>query len=277
MDVNVSRHHAFERKNGDRMRRERIAFLFATAALFVPVLLGAQDENHYKSPWKTPWTYEEADRWSALDPSYALCNSGKAQSPIDIQSAQQATLPQIRFQFRGAPLRYVINNRYTIRVNYQDPPGSGDFLLVGKKRYQLTQFHFHHPSEEHIEGKPYEMEAHLMFQGNDGGVVGVAVFIRRGAKNQTIEEVWRHMPQVEGQQAAGGVVINPAGLIPQGLNYYAYTGSQTAPPCTEPISWIVLKTPIEASGEQIRAFAALYPHDVRPIQPLNGRTVSESR
>jgi hypothetical protein len=38
-----------------------------------------------------------------------------------------------------------------------------------------------------------------------------------------------------------------------------------------------IETPLEISPAQIRAFAALYPHDVRPIQPLNGRIVQESR
>jgi carbonic anhydrase len=54
-------------------------------------------------------------------------------------------------------------------------------------------------------------------------------------------------------------------------------GSVTAPPCTEGVTWFVLKTPVEVSSGQISAFANLYPHDVRPIQPLNGRVVKESR
>jgi carbonic anhydrase len=31
------------------------------------------------------------------------------------------------------------------------------------------------------------------------------------------------------------------------------------------------------SAAQIKAFAALYPHDIRPLQPLNGRVVQESQ
>ena len=33
----------------------------------------------------------------------------------------------------------------------------------------------------------------------------------------------------------------------------------------------------EITQEQINTFAKLYPHDVRPVQPLNGRVVEESR
>ena len=54
-------------------------------------------------------------------------------------------------------------------------------------------------------------------------------------------------------------------------------GSATAPPCTEGVTWFVLKTPVEISAEQIIGFAKLFPHDVRPIQALNGRVVKEKR
>ena len=35
--------------------------------------------------------------------------------------------------------------------------------------------------------------------------------------------------------------------------------------------------PVDISAKQIEAFATLYPHDVRPLQPLNGRVVQESQ
>jgi len=50
----------------------------------------------------------------------------------------------------------------------------------------------------------------------------------------------------------------------------------SAPPCTEGVRWIVLKTPVEVSQAQIQAFAKLFPNDARPPQPLNGRVVEES-
>jgi hypothetical protein len=48
-------------------------------------------------------------------------------------------------------------------------------------------------------------------------------------------------------------------------------------PCTEGVRWFVLKTPVDISPEEIDTFARLYPHDVRPLQRLNGRVVKESR
>ena len=171
-------------------------------------------------------------------------------------------------------------------MNYHDAPGTGNLLIVGDKRYQLTQFHFHRPSEEYIHGKPYDMVTHLMYEASDGEVVGVAVFLKAGRANATIQQIWEHMPKTESkvltdfshqEEEIAGVEINPAGLLPQRHVYYTYMGSVTAPPCTEGVTWYVLKTPVEISAEQISAFAKLYPHDVRPIQPLNGRVVRESQ
>jgi carbonic anhydrase len=247
------------------------------ASALAPAIVTGQGEPGYKSPWRTPWTYEQAEKWSELDPLYATCNTGKAQSPIDIRNARQARLPAIQIEFQGFPLKHVINNGHTIRVDYPPGPESRNLLIVGDERYQLAQFHFHHPSEEHIDGKPYDMEVHFMYQAADGSVAGVAVFIEAGSTNVTIQNLWQHMPRIEGQTSVSGVVINPADLVPQSLGYYRYTGSQTAPPCTEPVTWFVLKTPVQASSAQIRTFAELYPHNVRPIQPLNGRVVSESQ
>jgi len=34
---------------------------------------------------------------------------------------------------------------------------------------------------------------------------------------------------------------------------------------------------MQISTEEISAFAKLYPHDVRPVQPLNDRVVKESQ
>lgn len=254
-----------------------IALAVLAPAAWPPATMNRQDQERYKSPWRTPWTYEQAAYWGQLDPLYSVCSTGTSQSPIDIRNAQKEHLPALHIEFRNFPLKHVINNGHTIRVNYPESSGRGDVLSVGDNRYQLTQFHFHHPSEEQIDGKPYEMEAHFMYQAADGAVAGVAVFIIEGASNRTMQQLWQHMPRVEGQTDVTGIIINPSDLIPQHLGYYQYTGSQTAPPCTEPVTWYVLKTPVEASRDQIEAFAELYPHNVRPVQPLNGRMILESQ
>jgi carbonic anhydrase len=233
-----------------------------------------------RAQWKTHWTYEGAtgaEHWGDLDPEYAACRVGKQQSPIDIRNTEKTPLPALRFEYKSGPLQYLIDNGYTIRVNYHDAPGSGNSLIVGGKRYQLTQFHFHRPSEEYIYGKPYDMEIHLMHTASDGTIAGVTVFLKAGSANATIQKIWEHMPKIEGkEEEISGVDVNPAEMLPHDLAYYSYLGSLTAPPCTEGVTWYVLKTPVEISVDEINTFAKLYPHDVRPLQPLNERVVKET-
>jgi carbonic anhydrase len=258
-----------------------LAAALLAAAVALPAA-GAQAAPYaqYVSPWKTPWDYQGArghEHWSELDPAYAACNRGREQSPVDIRGARKAHLPPLTFAYASEPVRYVINNAHTIRVDYHDAPGSGSALLVDGKRYQLTQFHFHRPSEELIAGRRYAMVVHLMHTASDGEVAGVAVLVTAGRPNAAIARLWEHLPQSEGQLAVADLSLNPADLLPRDAGYYAYTGSVTAPPCTEGVKWFVLKQPLELSSAQIAAFARLYPDDVRPPQPLNGRVVLESR
>jgi carbonic anhydrase len=256
------------------LRKAAILFgLLVVALLLVPGRPLAQ--------WKTAWSYEGPkgpEHWGDLDPAYATCKDGEEQSPIDIRNTKKAEFPALRFGYQSGPLKYLINNGKTIRVNYHDAPGTGNFLIFGDTRYQLTQFHFHRPSEEYVHGKSYEMVAHFMHEANDGKAAGVAVLLKAGKANSAIQPIWEHMPMSEGkEEEIPGVQVNPAGLLPPDFSYYSYMGSLTAPPCTEGVSWFVLKTPVEISAAQINAFAKLYPHDVRPPQPLHNRIVEESQ
>lgn len=244
-----------------------------------PAVLRAQNAEHAFPGWKTYWSYEGAngpEHWGDLDPDYAACKVGKAQSPIDIRDAQKAALPAIRFEYKSGPIT-IINNGYTaVRVNYAR--GNGNFLIVGDKRYELTQFHFHRPSEEQIDGKPYDMVIHFMHVAGDGKIAGVAVLLKAGSANATVQQLWQYMPRIAGpEKTIDGTEVNPAGLLPHDTAYYTYAGSVTAPPCSEGVTWFVLKAPVDVSVGQISAFAKLYPHDVRPPQPLNGRVVQESQ
>lgn len=261
------------------MRRTFIlTAILILAAIFVPMTQRAQ--------WKTPWNYSGVDgptHWAKLDPAYATCG-GKEQSPIDIRNAVKSDLPAMRFEFKSGPLD-IVNNGYTaVRVNYA--PGNGNFVFVGNERYELTQFHFHHPSEERIDGKQYAMGMHFMLKSRDGKTAGIAILVnasnasRRAEPHveKVVDTLWKYMPTRAGKtHVIPGVEINLGELVPHDTAYYTYMGSVTAPPCTEGVRWYVLKTPVTISRKRIEEFAKLYPHDVRPVQPLNGRIVKEGK
>jgi len=222
------------------------------------------------------WSYEGAEgprKWGQLDPAYATCASGHTQSPINIRHAKVAELPPLNFQYDPAPLN-IINNGHTIQVNYA--PGST--LTVGEKTYTLKQFHFHHPSEEHINGRPFDLVAHLVHDDGSGHLAVVAVLFKIGPSNALLDTVWKNIPgRSEKPTDLPSVSLNAKDLLPTDRGYYTFSGSLTTPPCSEGVKWYVLKSQSTVSAEQVAVFAKLYPKDARPIQPLYGREILETR
>jgi carbonic anhydrase len=222
------------------------------------------------------WTYQGAegpDHWAELDKAFSMCRQGHRQSPIDIREAKAADLPAIQFEYKPAPL-HIVNNGHTVQINYE--PGS--YITVGARKYQLTQFHFHHPSEERINGQGFEMVAHLVHRASDGKLAVVAVLLDPGAEDQATANIWTHLPADEGpEQMLDAIKIDARGLLPTQTGYYTFSGSLTTPPCSEDVTWFVLKTPKHIAKSQADSFGKLYPNDARPPQPLYGREVLVSK
>jgi carbonic anhydrase len=142
----------------------------------------------------------------------------------------------------------------------------------------LVQFHFHHVGETQINGQQFDMELHLVHQDKAAGRTAVvAILIKSGNENPLLRQLWGRVPADVGKEVEyKKMVFNAADFLPADRNYYIFDGSLTTPPCAEGVKWYVLKTPIEASPAQIADFAKLYPDNVRPVQPLNGRQIEES-
>lgn len=247
--------------------RQLLSLLFAAA--LTPVLAQAADHAAHE------WGYDGAtgpSHWNALKSEYATCKMGHQQSPIDIRATKKEKLPELNFDYHAVPLK-VIDNGHTIQVGYA--PGSG--MTVNGVHYDLLQFHFHTPSEEHIRGKAYPLVAHLVHKNAEGKLAVVAVLFKQGKTNPVLSEVFSHLPAgPDSERADPDVSLDVANLLPAAHGYYNFAGSLTTPPCSEEVNWFVLKTPVEMSAAQIKQFHARYKHNARPVQPLHGRVVKES-
>jgi carbonic anhydrase len=247
---------------------KRFLRLGVVCIMLIPVFASAQ---------RTPphWSYsgqEGPNEWGKLASTYAECSSGKTQSPIDIRGARKAELPALKFDYNSVPLN-IIDNGHTIQVNYP----AGSTLTVGKKLYMLKQFHFHHPSEEHVNGHDYDMVVHLVHADPEGHLAVVAVFLEEGNANPFIDLLWQNLPTEKGKAVdVSGVTLNAKALLPADHGYYMFSGSLTTPPCSEGVTWYVVKKPLALSKDQVAAFAKLYPRNARPIQAANGREILET-
>src|SRR5579884_991590 len=119
------------------------------------------------------FSYEGANgpaRWGELSPEYSVCKTGKGQSPIDIRNPKTTSLPPLRFDYKSVPLK-LINNGHTAQANYE----AGSAFIAGGERYELKQLHFHHPSEERINGRSFDMVIHLVHSNSSGQTAVVAI------------------------------------------------------------------------------------------------------
>ena len=226
----------------------------------------------------TMWAYTGANgpaKWGKLGKENATCGTGTLQSPIDIPDAnvRKGDIAPLLFNYKPVPVR-IVDTGNTIQVNYA--PGS--FLTVGGKRYELTEIDFHKPSEEKISGKGHDMSAHLVHKGDNGKLAVVALMLDQGNENEVIKTLWKNLPASKGKEVAvDSAQINALALLPKNKDYYMYEGSLTTPPCTENVTWFVLKTPTQISGEAISRFGRLYTGNVRPVQPRNDRDIVGTR
>ena len=105
----------------------------------------------------------------------------------------------------------------------------------------------------------------------------VAVLLKAGSSNPLLETLWNNLPrEKEKPYAVLGVSIDVSQLLPTSLGYYTFPGSLTTPPCTEIVTWYVLKSPEQISSEQAATFANIYQRDARPIQPLHHRQITQT-
>ena len=220
------------------------------------------------------WDYAGSggpDTWGQMKPEFATCGSGTRQSPIDIRDGIKVNLDPVQFDYKPSAFR-VIDTGHTVQVNV----GPGNSIEVMGRRYELLQFHFHRPSEERINGKQFDMVAHLVHKDLEGRLAVVAVLLERGSAHPLVQSVWNNLPLEKGEDVAARTTLDLNALLPTERSYFTYMGSLTTPPCSEGVLWMVMKTPMPIAPEQIGVFSRLYPMNARPIQSAAGRLIKES-
>ena len=241
-------------------------------AIVTIVTLGAQTKH---------WAYEDSGdsvgpaKWGTL-PGNEACAIGKQQTPINIVAGvtKPQDLPNLLFAYKPSRLS-MTNNGHTVQMTYD--AGSTLSRTGSTSTSTLAQFHFHAPSEHAVEGASFPMELHLVHVDAAGKpAVVVGVFIKAGTEHAGLAGAFQGLPAKSGDKSApAGGMIDARALLPADKTFFTYSGSLTTPPCTEGLTWYVLKTPIEMSPAQIRAFTTLehLAHTNRPIQSLGGRVV----
>ena len=253
-------------------QKMKLIGLFAATMLAGSGSAWADSETAHHTPH---WAYSGEGgpaNWGDLKDDYAACGRGSQQSPIDIRSdaAISADLGAIQFNYKATPLK-VLNNGHTVQVNYA--PGSS--ITVAGKTYQLLQFHFHTPSEHMVDGEAAPMELHFVHRNDAGDLAVVGVMTKKGQMHEALQPLWDHLShEINVEMTVPGMHVDAAALLPrQSRDYYHYMGSLTTPPCSEIVSWFVLKEPIVVSETQVARFIDTIGANARPVQAINRRLV----
>ena len=232
-------------------------------------------EHHSSAHHAKHWGYSAEvgpSHWSTLNDKFHMCSEGHEQSPINVVPSKDSELAKLALNY-GQGSKSVINNGHTVQVNIE----SGDTLTIGGTAYELKQFHFHTPSENHIAGQSFPLEAHFVHASADGKLAVIAVMFKEGTINPTLNKIIKTFPLEKNKEAALAFSKEYLDVVmPENRDYYHFMGSLTTPPCSEKVNWFVLKTTQTASAEQIAAMhQEIGMNNNRPIQGTNGRSIEK--
>ncbi|KDR09625.1 Carbonic anhydrase, partial [Zootermopsis nevadensis] len=230
--------------------------------------------------------------------------AGSRQSPVDIvtslaTSDTSLTSKPLNWKYVPENTREIINTGHGWRV---DVKGEGSELIGGplEDSYRLQQFHCHwgfqsdKGSEHTVDGQPFAGELHLVHWNKNkyancgeaaafaDGLAVLGVLLKVGKENPELQKIVEHIPSIyhRGQKTAIKEPIDPAKLLPGTFSYWTYLGSLTTPPCSESVTWILFKEPIEVSEEQLSAFRSLRcykPEEACPCDELEGLVINNYR
>lgn len=232
------------------------------------------------------WSYGNGltgpSSWGDLSSDYYQCSLGKKQSPISIETAQgNDSLPSVAWMMsRTGDFKTSAKSsikalegvkKQGLIVKMQDGPT----MVVGDTKYSLDELIVHTPAEHIIHGMRAAAEVQFMHKAAEGGgkMLGVAVFLDAehakeniasmddGFLDTILSDVSKgHTDHVVDVKALSREVLvgsmpdeasQLADFSPNFRSYYQYQGSITTPPCTEGVTWVVLKNHLTVDGAKI--------------------------
>lgn len=221
--------------------------------------------------------------WQAGESWTGLCASGAMQSPMPVTSTQVVLQTDPDFK--------LLRTNYTTDTVQSHITGAhfliyGDFGVIvstGENyvpEYQATvdRIYVKSPAEHEIDGKQFDLEVQIYHrtQGASSSQVALSVLYQLSDDSSDFLD-----SVISSVSAPTAIDLSEAfeGML-ELYNYYAYLGSETFPPCHEPVQWLLWAEIRPISRDQLGYFARLWQGDPefadgkgnnRKQQEMNGR------
>lgn len=209
--------------------------------------------------------------WGGLRKEFNKCKDGIAQSPVNILanftygSTDAPLISQTLSVLKYRPTTQ--NFKFTCESNF----GQCSHVRLGNKTYSMVSLHFHSPSENHLSGRAYPLEMHMVHKSGDDLAV-VAVFFEIGQKKNA--ELQHILDAGDRQNYAVVDMTNLSTAYSSAM--CTFDGSLTTPPCSEGVRWMVSMDIMKATVRQIGEYREMCDekHNNRPLQSMNGRKIT---
>lgn len=257
------------------------------------------------------WSYHGQENPGTWKDHYSDCG-GRNQSPVNIvpkNTIFDAGLADLTINYEPNVSAFLQNNGHSVQASFLT--GKSNISGGGlPSRFQAAQLHFHWGSEnsrgsEHqVGGRKYPMEIHIVhynaekypnastaMKKADGlAVLGVLVEVQ-ASDNPVFNVIVDRLEKI--RYKSDNVTIDslqPFLFLPHDIaQFYTYKGSLTTPGCFESVQWFVFNHTFGISEAQLEKFRSStfdgkrqdtkkshLSDNFRPVQPLNGRTVTRS-
>jgi carbonic anhydrase len=228
-----------------------------------------------------------AKKWGYKDPpsligpanwkkKYPKCGMAGVQSPVRLPlvtpKKAKTVFRRLDFDYKAEKLTLMSDGRNLMATV---PPGSS-FRVSGKpgSKCQLQYVIFHSPSE-HVftdaNGNDirYAAEMQLHHRASDGRLVVVSVLFKVNAPSPFIEKMFKKIPK-RCQSAKIADELKFEDILPFSRTYYMYYGTLTNPPCTDSVTWYVLRNQATMSLQQLEKLRKTLGLDI--LKPPAGTT-----
>jgi carbonic anhydrase len=217
------------------------------------------------------FNYENTSHWG-------FSCGGKSQSPINIVTENVLHSFAPNLQSTTPPNDQPASMELRPTVIEVTPFSQTSFLsgsTLFRDYFYFLQFHFHSPSEHSINGKKYDLEIHYVHQSRSGSFAVMGVLYQIGEENDDLHNIIANLGVLQND---GDTVdmVTPILYPTYGSSFWHYSGSLTAPPCTEGVNWFVSQTILTLSQSQLSALKSKLNNgesNNRPTQPLNNRQI----